>query len=358
MWHWPVVVAGIFFEYKSFELAGVFLSVVLGFLSFKFIESANFPSFERWSDALKVKPLHFTLMLGFIGSLVFVFRPNQFLFPMKESVLNSIERKPYECFDKEMMHENDDVVCQLTKGESAILAIGDSHSYSSLPAIESIAKSNNLELYYTGFNGCPPIIGVSPIRGDQHLKNCKILNQRALDFALGKQVKTVFLAARWTYYTEGTYSKTGVQYLTIDNNERGLDVSKRALMTGLKDTFKAYFDNGINVVVMLQVPMQKHDPDKIYYRSISNGKLLTSKLAKNSISLEEHVKFQFETNHLIKSLAVSYPNVTIYDPTSDMCVEGQCLVGSVDVSYYFDDDHLSILGARKLVEPISKFLVD
>ncbi|MDN3685967.1 SGNH hydrolase domain-containing protein [Vibrio sinaloensis] len=65
-------------------------------------------------------------------------------------------------------------------------------------------------------------------------------------------------------------------------------------------------------------------------------KLLTSKLAKkNSISLEEHVKFQSETNHLIKSLAGSYPNVTIYDPTSDMCVEGQCLVGSVDVSYYF-----------------------
>ncbi|MDN3685966.1 SGNH hydrolase domain-containing protein [Vibrio sinaloensis] len=110
-----------------------------------------------------------------------------------------------------MMHESDDVVCQLTKGESAILAIGDSHSYSSLPAVESIAKSNNLELYYTGFSGCPPIIGVSPIRGDQHLKNCKSLNQRALDFALDKQVKTVFfLAARWTYYTEGTYSKKRV----------------------------------------------------------------------------------------------------------------------------------------------------
>lgn len=358
LWHWPVVVAGIFFEYKSFELAGVFLSVVLGFFSFKFIESVKFPSFEKWSNALKVKPLYFTLILGFIGCLVFVFSPNQILFPMKESVLNSIERKPYECFDKKMMHENDDVVCRLTKGESAILAIGDSHLYSSLPAVESIAKNNNLELYYTGFSGCPPIIGISPIRGDQHLKNCKILNQRALDFALDKQVKTVFLAARWTYYTEGTYSKTGVQYLTIDNNERGLDISKRALMTGLKDTFKAYFDSGINVVVMLQVPMQKHNPDKIYYRSMSNGKLLTSKLAKYSISLEEHVKFQSETNHLIKSLAVSYPNVTIYDPASDMCDEGACLVGSEDASYYFDDDHLSILGARKLVEPISKFLVD
>lgn len=348
---------GFFFECQDFELFGVFISVVLGFLSFRFIESANFPSFERCSDVLKVKPLYLTLIVGSIGYLVFVFSPNRVLFPIKESVLNSIERKPYACFDKEMMHENENVVCRLTKGEQTILAIGDSHLYSSLPAVESIAKINGLELYYTGFSGCPPIIGVSPIRVDQHLKNCKILNQRALDFALDKQVKTVFLAARWTFYTEGTYSKTGVQYLTINNEDPDLDISKNALIIGLKDTFKEYFDNGIDVVVMLQVPMQRHEPDKIYHRSVSNGKLLMSKLATNSISLEEHVKFQNDTNHLIKSLATSFPNVTIYDPALDMCSEERCLVGDEDVSYYFDDDHLSVLGARKLVEPISKLLV-
>ncbi|WP_165312568.1 acyltransferase family protein [Vibrio ziniensis] len=358
LWHWPIVVVGFYFYSEHFEFVGIFLSIVLGFLSFHFVERVKFPSFEKWLDAIKVKPLYLALIASGLGYFVLTSNPNQYLFPMKVSVLESIERKPYACFDKNMMHESEDVVCKLTEGDRSILAIGDSHSYSSLPAVETLAKNNNLSLYYTGFSGCPPILGVSPIRGDQHLKDCKILNDRAVKFAVDRQVTKVFLAARWTYYTEGTYSKNGVQYLSIASDKKSREVSKRALITGLDATFKAYFDHNIDVILMLQVPMQHSDPDEIFYRSLLNGKVIISKLGKNSISLEEHVRFQKETNHLIETVANKYPNVTIYDPTSDMCLDDHCLVGNEDVSYYFDDDHLSILGASKLVEPLSKILVN
>lgn len=358
LWHWPVVVAAFYFELGHVEFIGILLSITLGFLSFQFIEKVKFPLFDNWFDLLKVKPLYLALTVCGLGHLVFTLSPNQSLFPMKESVLESIERKPYACFDKSMMHNSEEVVCKLTDGDKKILAIGDSHLYSSLPAVESIASSNDFELYYTGFSGCPPVIGVSPIRGDQHLKNCRILNDRALKFAIEHQIDKVFLAARWTYYTEGTYSKTGIQYLAIDGSVRDRDSSKQALVKGFEETLKAYFDHDIEVVLMLQIPMQKSDPDKIFYRSLFNGQVVSSKLAKNSISLEEHVSFQKETNHLIKTVARGYPNVQIYDPTFDMCMNQHCVVGDEDISYYFDDDHLSILGAGRLIDPIRRKLVD
>lgn len=294
------------------------------------------------------------------GLFVFKFTPNQYLHSMKESILDSIKRKHYECFDKKLMHENDEVVCRLTNGSKSILAIGDSHSYSYLPVIEHIAKNNNIELFYTGFSGCPPVIKVSPIRSDQHLRNCNTLNEKALKFVIDNNVDTVFLSARWTYYTEGEYNKSNIQYLTLDHGNKVNDrnSSINALKQGLEATLKAYNENGIEVILMLQAPMQLDNPDNIFYRSLLNGEVSEELLAANSVSLETHSNFQKTTNSLILEVTNKFTNVTVLSPSSYMCLNGSCLVGNKNISYYFDDDHLSIEGSYSLMKPIEKVLLD
>ncbi len=55
-------------------------------------------------------------------------------------------------------------------------------------------------------------------------------------------------------------------------------------------------------------------------------------------------------NQIIKGVlaATDAPGLVIVDPATLMCDPDQCYAGLAGRSYYFDDDHMSILGARRL----------
>ncbi|WP_434568273.1 acyltransferase family protein [Vibrio chagasii] len=359
LWHWPIVVFLTYYDLQRFWVIGIVLSVVFGYLSFRLIESRRFTVFPSWKQVLQVKPIWLSGVIGLIAIFVFKEAPNKYLYQMPNSVLNSIERKPYACFDKQYMHEDRKTVCELTTGEKKVLAIGDSHTYSVLPVIERIAKTSNLALSYTGYSGCPPLINVSPIRNDQHVKDCKTLNEKTLQFAIDNKVDTVFLAARWTYYTVGNYSGTGIQYLKSEgtNTTVSQQESTDNLKRGLELTLQSYSNNNIDVVLMLQVPMQEIKPNQAYYKSLGNNKLVEQLLEGYSVLLEKSVIFQKSTNNLIYSVANQFDNVTVIDPTSTLCNKDTCLIGDLDYSYYFDEDHLSIKGSNMLYSPIKNALV-
>lgn len=72
LWHWPVVVLGYYFDVQDWILYGLPLSVILGFISFKFVERFEFKSFSNWFDLLKVKPLYMIFSLSVLSSIVFI----------------------------------------------------------------------------------------------------------------------------------------------------------------------------------------------------------------------------------------------------------------------------------------------
>ncbi len=356
LWHWPLAVAVYYFSLSNqWIYYGIMLSLTLGYLSNKHIESINFrKKFTDTTDYLNCKPIHLAIFIGSASILIFSYKPNSYLNPMPESIISSIKRGSYECFDKAYQHNTDSDFCRITNGKEKIFAFGDSHSYSSLPVIEKISKDHNLELTYTGYSGCPPLIGIYPRRGDQDHKNCNVLNTRVINYIKNNKFDYVFLAARWSYYTKGEYSGNGMQYISEDNNsEINKASSIKAFKLGISRTLKKYAELGINVILMLQTPMQEKSPDKIYYSSISSGAINEGRLGSKSVSLEKHTNFQKETNKIIIDEAKKHDNVIIIDPTSEMCTNKTCPVGNKESSYYFDDDHLSIIGSFKLKELIS-----
>ena len=273
---------------------------------------------------------------------------------MPDSILKSFERGSYECFDKDFSHSENTGFCKITEGNQKLFAFGDSHSYSSLPAVEMVSKERGFELTYAGYSGCPPLIDVYPKRSDQNNKNCNLLNEKVIKYIIDNKYDYAFLAARWTYYTEGKYSGGRFQYLVSEEgDDKSRENSISALKKGLEATFKKYSKTKIKVIVMLQVPMQEAPPQSIYYQSVASGKVKQALLNKRSVSTTKHIDFQKMTNQIIIDAARKYSNITVIDPAKYICANKICPVGDETRSYYFDDDHLSIYGNSKLKDFIS-----
>lgn len=352
LWHWPVVSFSYLYGLKittQIAIVMFLLSVLLGWVSFVLLEKRKY----RY-DFLIVLPVIF-ISVAITQYDIKTFK-NRYI----ESVAKSIERKPYDCFDRKGQSRQDIVVCKLSNGHRKVVALGDSHMYSSLPALEDLSLSNNIELSYVGFSGCPPLLGIYPIRSDQENKNCHNLNKRVMKHVIASNVDVIYLSARWTYYTHGTYLGKGIQYLSKLSSDDKKDRNKSiiALKDGLNQTLKSYSDAGVKVVLLLQVPMQLRNPDKLYFDSLSIFGVDVDLLKRTSLTIDKHKDFQMFTNNLIKEEANKFSNVVLLDPTNVYCRFGHCLVGDEKESFYFDDDHLSIRGSYQLQELLLPLIVN
>lgn len=357
LWHWPIVVIIYYFSLdEAYIYIGMMFSIFLGFLSYKYIERNKFISSYAYLNYKKILTLSLICLSG-----IFVLGNKH---PYKlglvpDTVLESIKRGDYECFDKPGQHIASNDFCTLTEGSKKILAFGDSHSYSVLPAIEKIAKDNDLEFTYTGYSGCPPLVGVYPNRQDQDDKNCNELNNKVMSYVSDNNIDYLILSARWTYYTEGDYSGSDIQYLYSDaKSDISQEASIEAFRSGIKDTFEQYSKSGAKVLVLLQVPLQEVSPDKIFYSALVNNELNKEKIIEKSVSTKKHNEFQKRTNDIIIQEANKFANIRVVDPTTEMCGDIHCPVGNETVSYYFDDDHLSISGSLNLKDLIEKSALD
>lgn len=352
LWHWPVVSFSYLYGLKittQIAIVMFLLSVLLGWVSFVLFEKRKY----RY-DFLIVLPVIF-ISVAITQYDIKTFK-NRYI----ESVAKSIERKPYDCFDRKGQSRQDIVVCKLSNGHRKVVALGDSHMYSSLPALEDLSLSNNIELSYVGFSGCPPLLGIYPIRSDQENKNCHNLNKRVMKHVIASNVDVIYLSARWTYYTHGTYLGKGIQYLSKLSSDDKKDRNKSiiALKDGLNQTLKSYSDAGVKVVLLLQVPMQLRNPDKLYFDSLSIFGVDVDLLKRTSLTIDKHKDFQMFTNNLIKEEANKFSNVVLLDPTNVYCRFDHCLVGDEKESFYFDDDHLSIRGSYQLQELLLPLIVN
>ena len=177
---------------------------------------------------------------------------------------------------------------------------------------------------------------------------------------IASNVDVIYLSARWTYYTHGTYLGKGIQYLSKLSSDDKKDRNKSiiALKDGLNQTLKSYSDAGVKVVLLLQVPMQLRNPDKLYFDSLSIFGVDVDLLKRTSLTIDKHKDFQMFTNNLIKEEANKFSNVVLLDPTNVYCRFGHCLVGDEKESFYFDDDHLSIRGSYQLQELLLPLIVN
>jgi hypothetical protein len=265
-----------------------------------------------------------------------------------------------ECFNKTGVHTREDWLCVLgSQGEiSRFVVFGDSHALALLPAFDEAAKQNRIAGAFTGVIACLPFLGIYTLDGNQDSKDCHLLNLRVYNYVKNNNIKKVFLIARWTYYTDGGYDGIDFSFVALNKKSKAnKELSRDAFRVGLQNTIDSYSSLGAQLVIISQVPQQTYDPKNVYYRVYEgNIENHTENIRRLSISLRQHEKLQL----FVESLFRKYQNnnfIRFLNLDDVYCDGDKCPIGNERQSYYFDDDHLSTIGARLAIDKIAKQLV-
>ncbi len=120
------------------------------------------------------------------------------------------------------------------------------------------------------------------------------------------------------------------------------------MQNNLAKAIDLYVKYGLQLHILLQTPEQMYDAHFIYPRIYSLPSTVREyTLEKYAISKQDYVQKKQEIISLIEPYVRK--NITLFDPTNLTCTTSKCPIGTVDESYYYDKDHLSIIGSKRLI---------
>ena len=348
---------------KALLLALALCSFLLAFGSWKYVEipfrnrnTLNRTQVFRYS----IFASSFFILIGVAG-----FYSNGFesRFNLPKSIADSftITTRANECFDKSLVHSREDWYCDIgnSDNEVSFIFFGDSHSLSMLDVFNEAALANHKHGIFVGASGCTPFLGIHALRSDQAERNCFLLNERVHRYAKEFKIPKVFLAARWTYYTDGGYAGTNFSHIGLDQNDKNSkQLSRNAFIVGLKKTIDAYSEIGTKLYIITQAPQQRYEPKDVYYKFFDNNEeLLKNNLAKRSISTSDHRHLQSFVAGAFTAFAKD-DRVTVINLDNIYCNDDKCLIGNEHGSFYKDNNHLSFKGEMLILNTFEKYLAE
>ncbi len=162
----------------------------------------------------------------------------------------------------------------------------------------------------------------------------------------------MILIARWAYYTDGDYTGKNLSFISQNaDGQSNKAASRKAFEFGLGTTLRAYQDAGVRLTLISQVPQQLIDPLQAYGRVFAGKANHSDAIKKLSVGYERHRELQ----HFADDVFARY-DVDVVDFSHILCEDNYCPIGTPQESYYFDEDHLSVTGARRLLPSITKLI--
>lgn len=357
LWHQPLFA---FVNYRSFGepralvMPGlIFLTFVLAYLSWRFVETPLRSRAAVSPTTMFCGSIAVGAVLCVLGALGWAYNGFPSRINLPQGIEASIARSERlaECFDITGLHEVDNWTCTLGNPDRppSFLVFGDSHGLSLLDAFDSAARQTGVSGEFSGASGCTPFLGVYALRNDQKSKNCHVANSRLLQYANDLQVAHVILVARWTYYTDAGYTGSDrLSYIARSpNGPRNRAESRAAFEHGLVTTLQAYKEAGIGLTLITQVPQQVTDPMLAYAQAYRSSSDPANTIFMLSVTRQQHRELQ----GFVEDLFELY-DASVLDFTDILCEDGFCPIGTSDTSYYFDNDHLSLAGADRLLPAI------
>jgi peptidoglycan/LPS O-acetylase OafA/YrhL len=369
LWHWPLFT---FARYRSPSepSMAVFAALIaatflMAYLSWRYVERP-FRDRKQFSRGqiftLAVAGSVVTLAIGLTGVLNKGFP--QRLPP--NVVATDIDEA---CRPRTRLPENRDVrFCEF--GDAAanrtLVVYGDSHSRSISGEIDRHLKAEKIKgVMFDIDNDCEIIPQFFEMSGIGREARC----QKAFDDVLAyirKNAFEVIVAIRWTarlYPTEGE-----VDALTFTNSEGATDrqtyreyfarspdgkasVAADDKKNALKQFIEGILSTGVKVYVVYPIPEIGWEIVRVnLWHYLDTGKVL------NQLSID--VRDYDRRNKFILSVLSQFesqPNFTAIKPRTYLCdtfIKGRCAAQLDGVPYYVDDNHLSRVGSKLVVDPI------
>jgi peptidoglycan/LPS O-acetylase OafA/YrhL len=320
LWHWPVFVIGNYLGAPAtplYAVLGILLSIVLGYLSYRYIES-----FEISKNRYIVATTGGFAALAFIASLSYVnpviFKNNTVLIADYEAINRAAHAKQFEvdsCFIRSVSTGletyNKNKCLPFQKGQKNVLLLGDSHAAQFFQALRKHFVPKGVNLGHASASSCLPL---KTPEGPGPGKCADLLNfiyDEMLPQHAG-EIESVILSANW-----------------VDNPN-----GKEQLLKDIQGTIAYLEQMGIKSVVLGQTETYRIDYSTIAARENEYG-------IKNSENyLDEETA---EINAYLKAgLKDKYIDLFRQDYFAK--------VSPQHVPYMFDQNHLTTYGVEQLLK--------
>ncbi|WP_161787130.1 acyltransferase family protein [Hymenobacter sp. IS2118] len=317
LWHWPLYVISQYFGVEldlGIKLLLIFMAYVLGYLSYKYIESHNFE--------IKTVSISFvSIMLGLVITSQSV--TNKYLFKKNTLAISGYRNTHQQLIDEQMSvgkcfitskysgfssYDKAGCLC-FDNNKKNFLLLGDSHSAHLYLALSEALKPFNVNLLHASASGGLPT--VDPTGSERFLE---VMRYVYFDFIPKNKVKLdgVIISANWRQQEEGYLSE---------------QLSKTALYLR-KNNLKFILIGQSEVYTMPFPLIAARDSE---YGTHSNARYLD----KQAFIIDAYLKKQFEDEY------INIINHSDFPETA----QG-------NIPYMFDDNHLTSYGAALVAKKI------
>ena len=232
LWHWPLVVAIYSFSLDArYVYFGMFLSVLLGFLSHKYIEQFRFSSYSKWKELYRVKPIY--ISAGVIGFSILLYLSGgantdlrsgaasdqaKFLNEYALQHKNLDEAYWLKCNTYTSLNDNDtyetDPVCVSKNGDGGVFLWGDSHAEALSLGLRTLLKSHDIPFYQKTSAGCQASLNDTTRQKGIFKKACDSSNKLALE-SIAKIKPTIVVIAQANSHEQTDWSEINKSLLSL-----------------------------------------------------------------------------------------------------------------------------------------------
>lgn len=354
LWHWPIVVllftAGLL-DNMLYIIAGIVASLILGSLSYFFIEKRMKLKYSRVIEVLRYL-LIIGLVTGIAASMASIVKNHPkvrtgplFSDKVADIILISDARNPYDkCLQQHNLTTFPE--CKIGEGKPNIIVFGDSHANVTFSALLK-ANDKGASILWA-YMGCPILdnVNFSISRRD----GCKKLIKEKMALLATDYPDVPVLMINRLFNTLGNEAVNPIIYFDKP-------VSKPD--DRLRQQFReSYLRTICTISKNRQVYIMKPIPEPFFNvpKKLIRELLFSLPLTSRGESLDGHYK----VNHFILGImeeAQQRCGAILLDPVPYLCPEGKCIYVEDSKPLYFDDNHLSEYGNKRLV-PLFKQLIN
>ena len=357
LWHWPLVVFIYIFALNEFyTYAGILLSVLLGFLSHKYIEKIKFNNqFPTFFSYLKCKPIYISGVVVVLSLIIFMkyesFNTLRFS-PEKIAIVEQEKSNPRE-FICGKVENGVSPMCTYGNGPVKAIIVGDSHAQAQNLAISNRATLFGGSIVSFALAACPTISNAYVISGPGRTSdyNCGKLVKNAIDIAANKYpnipviiINRTSAALHGDSYNNDSQSILPTRFVDKIFTERNEEY-KENIAGHMIDTICEFGKNNPIYITRPTPELKANAPLTLFRSSFSIGNPPSPKITRNEYDQRHALTFKMQDG------AAKRCGAKILDPISYICDDKYCYGESNGIPLYYDDDHLGSYGA-KLISPI------
>jgi peptidoglycan/LPS O-acetylase OafA/YrhL len=215
LWHWPLVVAIYYFSlHEIFIYLGIALSILLGYLSNRYIEKIKFRNdFYSLFSYLKCKPVHIVLIIGVFGNAILLtdgldysYRKGasspkaKFLNKYEQAHRNLADTYWLKCNTYSSLSSNGTLItdpsCVEKKGEGGVFLWGDSHAEALSFGLRTLLQSVDIPFYQKTSAGCKASLSENLTKTGNSKKACDHSNKLSLESISKLKPQLVIIAQK------------------------------------------------------------------------------------------------------------------------------------------------------------------